>query len=142
MNLFTLLPGILKTVGNVLGIGAITSAGDALAATQLTPEQKVALQGALAQHEEAMASIDLERFKAVMAESLAEIQSPDKYVARARPTGLYFAYAGTLAVIVATIAGVKIDSGAIITLLAPMWGQAAWYTYNRTKEKLNGGGHE
>lgn len=139
--LFGLLPGILKTVGNVLGIGVVKDAGEALAAAQLSPDQQVALTTALQAHEAQMAQISLDQLKTVMSESLAEIQSPDKYVARARPTGLYFAYLGTLAIIVATIAGIKIDSGAIITLMAPMWGQAAWYSYNRTQEKLGANGN-
>ena len=140
MNLFSLLPSILKTVGNVLGIGVVKDAGDALAKAQLSPDQQAALQEAMLTHEKDMAQISLDELKTVMSESLAEIQSPDKFVSRARPTGLYFAYLGTLAIIVATIVGVKIDSGAIITLLAPMWGQAAWYSYNRTQEKLGATG--
>jgi hypothetical protein len=128
-------------VGSVLGIGVVKDAGDALSKAQLSPDQQAALQEALLTHEQAMAQINLDEFKTVMGESLAEIQSPDKFVARARPAGLYVAYVGSLALIIATIVGVKIDSGAIITLLAPMWGQAAWYSYNRTQEKLgtNGG---
>ncbi len=135
-----LLPTILKTVGKITGINLISDAGDALDKAQLTPEQKVALNTALAEHEEKMAQVDLETLKTVMSESLAEIESPDKFVARARPTGLYVAYVGTLGIIVATIFGVKIDSGALITLLAPMWGQAAWYTQKRTQEKVAGNG--
>src|SRR5947207_1593768 len=84
--------------GSVHGIHAVTEAGNALAATQLTPEQSVALQTALAQHEEAMARVSLEELKTVMSESLAEIESPDKYTSRARPTGLYIAYLGTSAI--------------------------------------------
>ena len=136
MNLFSLLPAILKTVGNVLGIGVVKDAGAALASAQLSPDQQAALQTAMLAHEEAMANISLDQLKATLSESLAEITSPDKFVSRARPTGLYVAYVGTLALIIATILSVKVDSGAIITLLAPMWGQAAWYTYNRTQEKL------
>jgi len=136
MGIFSFLPAILKTVGSVLGLHAVTEAGNALAATQLTPEQSVALQTALAQHEEAMARVSLEELKTVMSESLAELESPDKYTSRARHTGLYIAYLGTSAIIAATIAGVHMDAGALLTLLAPMWGQAAWYSYNRTQEKL------
>ncbi len=134
-----LLPTILKTVGKITGIGIVSDAGDALQKAQLTPEQQIALNAALAEHEEKMAQISLDQLKTVMSESLAEIESPDKFVARARPAGLYIAYVGTLAIIAAEIAGVKLDSGAIITLLAPMWGQAAWYTQKRTQEKLGNG---
>src|SRR5207302_5653713 len=111
MGIFSFLPAILKTVGSVLGLNAVSAAGDALASTQLTPEQSVALQSALAVHEEAMAKISLDELKTVMSESLAEIESPDKFTSRARPTGLYMAYAGTSAIIAATIAGVHMDSG-------------------------------
>ena len=140
MNIFSFLPGILRTVGSVLGLNIVKDAGNALAAAQLSSEQQAALQTALLEHEAQMSAIRLDELKTVISESVAEIQSSDKYVARARPTGLYVAYAGTIGMIVATILGVKIDSGAIITLLAPMWGSAAWYSYNRTQEKLGGNG--
>ena len=88
MNLFSLLPSILKAVGSVLGIGVVKDAGAALAAAQISPEQQVALQEALLVHEKEMAQINLDTLKSLLSESLAEIQSPDKFVARARPTGL------------------------------------------------------
>lgn len=135
-KLWAVLPGVLKTVGGILGLPVLGQAGDTLAATQLTPAQQVALTTALQQHEEAMAAVSLEELKTVMSESLAEIASPDKYVARARPTGLYLAYLATAVCVGALVAGVKLDTGALVTLIAPCWGQAAWYTWNRTQEKL------
>lgn len=141
MNLLGFLPGIIRTVGSVLNIGFLKDGADALEKAQLTPEQQASMQSALQTYELQMKQLGLEEFKTVMSESLAEITSPDRYVARARPTGLYIAYLGTAALVAANIAGVKIDTGAMVTLLTPMWSQAAWYTYNRTKEKLANGGN-
>ena len=136
MNLFSLLPGILKTVGNALGIGIFKDAASTLEKVQLTPEQQVALQTALAVHEEAMAHIRLDELKTVMSESLAEIQSSDKFVARARPAGLYLAYLVSLGLAGAMIAGIKLDPTAILTLCGPMYGAAGVYVYQRSQEKI------
>ena len=88
-------------------------------------------------------------FKGLVSLELAALQSGDKYVRRARPTGLYIAYTvtGLLALVQSALlilAAVQntdviwIDSGAIATMLLPLYGNAAWYVYNRTKEKMNG----
>lgn len=136
MNLLGLLPTILKAVGKVLGIDVVKQAGDALAGAQIPPEKQVELQLALAEHEEKLKALGIEELKTVLSENLAMIASPDKFVSRARPFGLYTACLITTGMAVAEIAGVKIDTGAIVTLIAPMWGSAAWYSYNRTQEKL------
>jgi hypothetical protein len=135
-----LLPTILKTVGKVTGLSILGDAGDALDKAQLTPEQKVALNAALAEHEEKMAQIGLDQFKTAMSESLAEIQSSDKFVARARPTGLYAYYLVCLAIVGAMLAGLKIDATAILTIVGPLAGTGGFYIYNRTQEKLAGNG--
>ena len=136
MNLLGLLPNVLKAVGKILGIDVVKQAGDALAGATLSPEQQVAVQQALAEHEEKLKELGIEELKTVLSENLAMIASPDKFVSRARPFGLYTACLITTGMAVAEIAGVKIDTGAIVTLIAPMWGSAACYSYNRTQEKL------
>ena len=146
MNLLSLLPGVLKTVGKVLGIDVFGKAADALGSLSLSPEQQLALQQALATHEEEMKRLGVDELKTVLSENIAMIASPDRFVSRARPFGLYTACVITAAMAVAEIFGVKIDTGAVVTLIAPMWGSAAWYSYNRTQEKIanlqngNGGG--
>src|SRR2546425_12979333 len=60
-------------------------------------------------HEKEMAQINLDTLKSLLSESLAEIQSPDKYVARARPTGLYIFYLVSAAIAIGMLFGVKID---------------------------------
>lgn len=88
-------------------------------------------------------------FRGLVSLELAALKSPDKYVRRARPTGLYIAYAvtGVLALtqsvmlIIAAVNGadpIWMDTGAVATLLLPLYGNAAYYQYNRTQEKLNG----
>src|SRR5216117_831209 len=77
VNLFSLLPSILKAVGSVLGIGVVKDAGAALAAAQISPEQQVALQEALLVHEKEMAQINLDELKTAISESVAMIQSDD-----------------------------------------------------------------
>lgn len=131
-GVLSFLPKLLNTAADAIpGAGILRDAATLLsnAGPTLTPEQQLALQTEMDKHEADMLS-------ALNAESIAEIQSPDKYVARARPTGLYIAYACTLGMVTALVLGIKLDTGAMITLLAPCWGQAAWYTANRTKEKI------
>ena len=136
--LLGLLPKLIKTAAGILGVDSVKDVVDTLQNNKLTPEQRVALETALQQHEKEMRALDIEELKTVMSESLAEIQSTDKFTSRARPFGVYTACAITAALAVAMMFGVKLDTGAIITLIAPLWGQTAWYTYKRTQEKMNG----
>jgi len=140
MGLLSLLPGVLKIIGKITGINLISDAGDALDKAKLTPEQTVALQTALAEHEEKMAQISLDEFKTAMSEAVAEIQSPDKYVSRARPTGLYIFYGVSAMIAVAMVVGVKLDPTAILTIVAPLAGTGGYYIHSRTQEKLAGNG--
>ena len=133
IDLGALLPElskVLSAAADVIPGGSVLKDAAALlgSGTQLTPEQQLALQTEVDKHESDMLS-------ALNAESIAEVQSPDKYVARARPTGLYIAYLCTLGMVGALVAGAKLDTGAMLTLLGPCWGQTAWYTYQRTQEK-------
>lgn len=136
MNLWQLLPTILRTVGKLTGLGIATSTASALEQTPFSPEQQAALRVALVEHEQAMAAIDLERLKVLLSESLAEIQSTDRYTSRARPTGLYLAYICTAALVAGALAGVHLDASLILSLIAPCWGAAGFYGALRTKEKL------
>lgn len=138
MNLLGLLPDALKVLGKALGIGVLTDAGNAIASASLNPDQQIAMQKALQDHETQLAQINLDAFKTAMSESLAEIQSGDKFVSRARPTGLYIYYVVCLAIIGALIAGIKLDATAILTIVAPLAGTGGFYIYNRTQEKVAG----
>src|SRR5512143_1720613 len=108
MNLLGLLPTILKAVGKVLGIDVVKQAGDALAGAAIPPEKQVELQLALAAHEEKLKELGIEELKTVLSENLAMIASPDKFVSRARPFGLYTACLITTGMAVAEIAGVRL----------------------------------
>lgn len=138
--LLSLLPGVLKAVGKILGIGKLDEAASALENAQISPEKQAELQQALIEQTKALRTLDIEELRTMMTEAIAEIQSPDKYVARARPTGLYIFYVCTAAVVTATILGVKIDPVATLTMLSPLAGVGGLYTYRRTTEKMNGNG--
>lgn len=138
--LLKILPGALKAIAKVLGIGKLTEAADALENAQIPPEKQVELQQALIEQTTALRTLDVEELKVFMTEAIAEIQSPSRYVSWARPTGLYCFYFGSLALIVAMIFGVKIDLAPILGVLSPMAGVGGVYTYRRTTEKMNGNG--
>lgn len=136
MNLKEILGDVVGVVGDVLHVDIIKQAGNAIKGHDTTPEELAKLDTALQQFQLAMRDKDIEELKLTISESIAEISSADKFVARARPFGLYCASILTIAVGVALICGRVIDTGAIVTVIGPMWMQGAWYTYNRTKEKL------
>lgn len=140
MDLLGLLPGILKTVGKVLGIGKLNEAADELSKAQIPADKQVELQKALIDQVAQIRQLDVEELKTVMTEALAEIQSGSKYVSYARPTGLYCFYFGSLALIGAMLFGLKFDLAPIIGVLSPMAGVGGVYVYRRTTEKLNGNG--
>ena len=138
MDFLGIAGGILKTVGGIFGIGGAVDIGEKILSGEIPPEKKVELQAALLQHEKDMKQLEIEEMRVAISESLAEIQSSDKFVSRARPFGVYAASLITAAMAGALIFQVKIDPTAIVTLLTPLWGSAAYYTFNRTKEKMNG----
>ena len=138
MNLLSLLPGVLKTAAKVLGID-IEGAAKAIVGNTLSPEQQAALEAGLRVHEEEMEKLSIEKLKTLMSESLAMLASPDKYVSRARPTGLYIFYSVSAAIAVGMLFGVHIDPTAVLTILAPLAGVGGTYVYARTREKLAGG---
>lgn len=128
---------IIKIAGSILGVDSVKDVVDAISNNKLTPEQKLQLEQAVLEHESEMRQFQIEELKTVMSESLAMIQSQDKFTSRARPALLYLAGLITTALAVAKIFGVEVNSD-VIWLIGPMWGQAGWYTWNRTKEKMNG----
>lgn len=138
--LLGLLPSILKSVAKVSGLSVVADAADALQKAQLTPEQQAELQESLQRHEAAMKELSVEEMKTAMSESLAMLSSADKYVSRARPTGLYAFYAVSAAIAVGMLCGVHVDATAILTVLTPLGGVSGVYVYARTKEKLSLGG--
>src|SRR3990172_2637795 len=137
---FKILPGVLKAVGRILGIDVVKQAGEALGQATLSPQEEGAIQTALLEHEVTMRQLSIDEMKTAMAESLAMIASPDKWVSRARPTGLYIFYLITAAIAIGMLAGVKIDPAAVLTILSPLGGVGGLYVYKRTQEKVNGNG--
>lgn len=129
--IISLIPKIIKTAANVLGLSSINDVVDAITNNRMTPEQRVALELAMKEHEREMLEL-------VMSETNLMIASEDNYVKRARPTGLYVAYAISLGLAIALVLGVKVDATAILTLCGPLYGAQGYYMHLRTKEKMNG----
>jgi hypothetical protein len=130
---------VIKAAAGILGVDSIKDVVDSIENNKLTPEQRVAIETATQEHEKEMRSLDIEELKQVMSETSLMIQSDDKFVKRARPTGLYVAYACSIAMTVALISGTHVDATAILTLMAPLYGAQSLYIYKRTQEKMNGG---
>ena len=137
--LLGLLPKVIKTAASILGIDSVKDIVDTLQGNKVTPEQQLALQTAMQEHEKDMRALDLDELKSVLSETNLMIQSDDKFVKRARPTGLYVAYACSLAMVAALISGAHMDAAAILTLMGPLYGAQGYYMHLRTKEKMNGG---
>lgn len=140
ISLLKVLPGVLKAAAKVLGLD-IGKAVEAIVGEQLTPEQQSALNLAMLDHEIAMKQIGLDELKTVLSETQLMLSSEDKYVSRARPTGLYIAYACSVAMTIALVTGTAVDAAAILTLMAPLYGAQGYYMHLRTREKMNGNGH-
>lgn len=138
--LLGLLPTILKTIGRVTGLSVVNDAAEALTKAQFSPEQQAQLQSELLRHEAAMKQLSIDEMRTAMSESLAMISSADRYVSRARPTGLYIFYGVSSAIAVGMLFGVKIDPTAVLTILAPLAGVGGTYVYSRTREKLGKNG--
>lgn len=136
--LLTLVPGLLRTVAKFAGGDILGKAADTLENLAIPPEKQAEMALALQKHEEAMKQLSLEEMKTVLSESLAMVQSTDKYVARARPTGLYAAYLFTGAMIVAVIFQLPLDHALVAELVLPLYGAQGYYMHLRTREKLNG----
>ena len=142
MDIKSILGDVLNVAGSVTGIGILKDAATALNGANIPPEQQEQIQEALMKHQEVMGQQRIDELKEFISESLAEINSSDKYTSRARPTGVYAATLITTILAVGMLWGVKLDTGAVATLLVPLWGSAAYYTYNRTQEKISNGNHQ
>jgi Holin of 3TMs, for gene-transfer release len=133
---------IVKAAAGILGVDSVKDIFDAVQNNKLTPEQRVALEQAVLEHEQEMERLNIEAMKVAMQESLAMVSSEDKFTKRARPFGLYSFYVASLALVAAQIAGATVDPAAILTILAPLAGVGGTYVYKRTQEKMNGGSGE
>lgn len=142
MNLLSLLPAVLKTLGKVTGLNVFGEASAAVSTLTLPPEKQAELQEALLTHEATMKQLSIDEMRTAMSESLAMIASPDKYVSRARPTGLYIFYGVSAVIAIGMLAGVKIDPTAVLTILAPLAGVGGTYVYQRTQEKIASNGND
>ena len=133
-----LLKGALKIAADVTGLDTIGDIIGIFDAGNMTPEQ----QTALANHEIQLKELALRELETEIAAKVdlmkTEILSEDAYVRRARPTGLYISYIVSAGLAAALVFGVEVDAAAILTLIGPLMGFSGWYTYNRTKEKMNG----
>lgn len=138
--LLGLIPKIIKTAASILGVDSVKDVVDAIEGNKLTPDQRVALDTAAKTYEVEMRQIDTEQMKQFVSEAVAEITSSDKYTSRARPTGLYMAYALSLLVAIAMIAKIPVDRALIAEIILPMYSAAGYYMFLRTKEKMNGNG--
>src|SRR2546428_2902144 len=111
--LLTLIPGVLKTVARIAFGGQpdnpLTQAATTVENLSIPPEKQAEMQAALQAHEEQMKQLSIDEMKAAMQESMAMIASPDKYVSRARPTGLYIFYGVSAGIAIGMLFGVKID---------------------------------
>lgn len=134
MDFLGIIKGALGVIGDVTGIGILKDASKAI--ETIPPEQQAAVQTALMKHQETMESLSVDRMKAVLAEATAEVSSSDHYTSRARPTCVYAACIITAAMAVAMIFSIKLDTGAVATIIAPLWTYAGFYAWNRTQEKI------
>src|SRR3954468_23146488 len=90
------IPKIIKVAASIIGVDSVKDVVDAIENDKLTPDQRVALDTAAKQYALEQRGFDLEEIKQAVTESVAMINSSDKYVSRARPTMLYAATAITV----------------------------------------------
>jgi hypothetical protein len=137
----------------VLGLeGPAAQLADAISGG--SPEQKQALASALQVHEEKMAAlvleqskVDAEDRKAADTVETAMLASSSAFTRNARPLAMYGATVGTLSLVgvvgYCLVSHTTIDwsgIGAMVALLAPLWGHSAVYTLARSREKIAGQG--
>jgi len=142
MGIFDSILKVVKTAAGLLGVTSVKDLTAAIEGGKLTPEQRVALDAAAKQFEIENRQIDLEQMKQFVSEAVAEINSGDKYVSRARPTGLYLAYVLSGLIVVGMLFKIAIDRALVAEIMLPMYGAGGYYMYLRTKEKMNGNGSE
>src|SRR5437879_2376229 len=120
--LLGLIPGILRTIASITGIAPANVAADAIQNAQIPPEKLAELQEALQRHELAMKALSVDELKTAVSESVAMLQSDDKFTKRARPSALYAATLITAALAAAMIFKVHLDTGALTAIMLPLWG--------------------
>ncbi len=136
--ILSLLPKLVKAAASILGVDSVKDVVDMIEGNKLSPEQKVALDAAAKQFEIEQRQIDTEQMKQFVLEAVAEINSPDKFVSRARPTGLYFAYILSALIVAGMLLHAPLDRALVVEVMLPMYGAGGYYMYLRTREKLNG----
>lgn len=136
MNLLSLLPKVLQTVARIAGID-VTPIVSAISG--LPPEKKLELETAIMNHELEMQKLDVAALSQLVDEAKAATTSEDKFVRRARPMGLYVAYLITAIIAIGVLLNlVKQETWPLIAeIILPLYGNAAYYSHNRTKEKIN-----
>lgn len=131
-----IVTGVLRTAASVVGINVggnvLEEAAKVLERVQDTPEMRVALR----EHEQEMKKLANEEMQIANQEALAMIASEDKFVSRARPTGLYLFYVAAISLVIAHIFGKTIDPTFVWSVLAPLAGTGGLYVWKRTQEKL------
>ena len=137
INPLKLLKGAAKIIGGALGID-VAGALEAFDSDDLSPELQVQLQ----QYELSLRQLARDELKDEIDAKVdlmkTEIESGDKFVRRARPTGLYISYLVSLGLAAALIFQVDIDPTAVLVLIGPLMGFSSFYTYSRTQEKKVG----
>ena len=141
-----LLKKAAEVVGTAVGIDVVGALDKII--NNPTPEQEAALQTFdLRIRELALEELETE-IDAKVDLMIAEIQSEDAYVRRARPTGLYMFYVTTAVQVVVVslviLMEMEIDylglAAAFGSITGPLAGYSSWYAYNRTQDKKNGAG--
>lgn len=120
---------VQQVVGNIFGSEQPTEEDKA----NIAKAEAVVIAQIQAELEEKR--LGIEEIKVFISESLAMINSSDKFTSRARPMGVYAATLITTMLAIGLMFEIKIDTVAILTLLAPLWGNAAYYTKSRSDEK-------
>ena len=138
MNLLALLPRVLKTVAKIAGVD-VDPIINAITGDNLPPEKRVELETAIMNHELEIKKLDVAALTTLVDEAKAATMSEDKFVRRARPFGLYVAYLFTLMMAVGILFHI-VEEGMwtlISGMMVPLYGNAVYYTHNRTKEKMS-----
>jgi hypothetical protein len=140
INPLKLLEGAAKAVGGALGIDV----EGALDAIKNDPSPEV--QARLADFDVQMRELALQEMQteidAKVDLMVAEIQSEDAYVRRARPTGLYVFYAAIILQTLVTCTsvffpGMNVPVEAFLSITTPLAGYSGWYAWNRSNDKKN-----
>lgn len=128
-NILDLLDPFKGTVDKILGIvdKFIPDPAAKVAAA-------AAIQAEADAHVEKLKALDAQVAVADDAVTQASLASTDKFVSRSSASLAYIAGLVTVSMIVALIFQVKLDTGAVATLLTPLWLHAGVHTYYNMKE--------